>query len=224
MRVDSPDDPDAHFGHKRRLTWTGDNVHVTETRDDATLPVMTHSETTAAAVTDVRLPEPSQQALSDQPVAPDAHLVDAGDVDAALLVQRPRDFHRALMGPVPAASAWQAQDEPASELSPFHLAGEAQQVTCPRGNTSASWSARHDRWNNPVISIKGADQDCRSCAARRQCTKAQTNPRHLPLRAQGEHHALQALRQQQNTAAWQAKDAKRAGMEGTRSQGVRAFG
>ncbi len=82
MRMDSPYDPDAHFGHKRSITWTGDKVHMTETGDDATLHVMTHVETTEAAVTDVTMTEPIQQALNDIQVAPDAHLVDAGDVDA----------------------------------------------------------------------------------------------------------------------------------------------
>jgi transposase len=42
--------------------------------------------------------------------------------------------------------------------------------------------------------------------------------------AQGEHQALQALRQHQNTAEWQATYAKHAGVEETLSQGFRAFG
>lgn len=81
-RMDSPDDPDAHVGNTRRITWTGDNVQVTETCDEATLHVMTHVETTEAAVPDVRMTEPIQPALNDTQVTPDAHLVDAGDVDA----------------------------------------------------------------------------------------------------------------------------------------------
>ena len=82
LRMDSPDAPDAHVGTTRRMTWTGDNVPVTETCDDATLHVMTHVETPEAAVTDVTLTEPIQQALNDTQVAPDEHLVEAGDVDA----------------------------------------------------------------------------------------------------------------------------------------------
>jgi transposase len=46
----------------------------------------------------------------------------------------------------------------------------------------------------------------------------------MTLKLQDEHQALQALRHQQNTTAWQAKYVKRAGVEGTLSQGVRAFG
>jgi transposase len=224
MRLDSPDDPDAHFGKKRSITGTGDKVPVTETCDEATLHGITPVETTEAAVTDVSMTEPIQQALNDQQVAPDEHLVDAGDVDATLLVQSPRESHLALIGPVPTASSWQAKAEHASDLSQFHMDWEAQQVTCPRGKTSSAWSARHERWNNPVISAKFAYKECRYCEARRQCTKAKTTPRPMSLKPQGEHQALQALRQQHNTAAWKANDAKRGGVEGTLAQGVRAFG
>jgi transposase len=46
----------------------------------------------------------------------------------------------------------------------------------------------------------------------------------MTLKPQGERQALQALRPHQNTAVWKATYAKRAGVEGTLSQGVRAFG
>jgi transposase len=35
-RMDSPSDPDARFGNKRSVTWTGSKVHLTETCDDDT--------------------------------------------------------------------------------------------------------------------------------------------------------------------------------------------
>jgi transposase len=109
-RLDSPDDPDAHVGNTRSITWTGDTVQVTETCDAATLHVMTPVETTAAAVTEVRMTEPIQQALHAKQVAPDAQLGAAGDVDATFLVQSPRAFHRALSGPVPTDRSWPAKD------------------------------------------------------------------------------------------------------------------
>src|SRR5262245_55359107 len=103
--MDSPYDPDAPFGNKRSITWTGYKVQMTETCDDATLHVMTHVETTEAAATDVSMTAPIQQALSDKQVAPDEHLVEEGYVDATVLVQSPRAFHLALMGPVPTESS-----------------------------------------------------------------------------------------------------------------------
>ena len=62
QRVDSPYDPEAHFGNKRSMTWTGDKVHLTETCDADALHVMTHVETTEAAVADVAMTEPMHQA------------------------------------------------------------------------------------------------------------------------------------------------------------------
>src|SRR5262245_9547682 len=117
--------------------------------------------------------------------------------NATLLVQSPLDFHVALIGPVPTDSSWQAKDEHAYDISQFHINWEAKQVTCPRGQTSSSWSERHDRWNNPVISVKFAYKDCRYCEARKQCTKAKTNTRHMTLKPKEENKAWNTLRQQQ---------------------------
>jgi transposase len=48
--------------------------------------------------------------------------------------------------------------------------------------------------------------------------------RSLTLQARAEHEAIQAARQRQTTAEFAAQYAPRAGVEGTLSQGVRAFG
>jgi len=86
LRMDSPYDPDAHFGTKRSITWTGYKLHVTETCDDDTLHVITHVETTEAAVPDGAMTAPIQRALCDKHMGPEEHIVDAGYVDATLLV------------------------------------------------------------------------------------------------------------------------------------------
>jgi transposase len=105
MRMDSPYDPDAHYGNKRSITWTGYKVHVTETCDTDTLHVITHVETTEAAVTDVTMTAPIQRALCDKQLGPAEHIVDAGYVDATLLVQSPQEFQLQLIGPVPSNSS-----------------------------------------------------------------------------------------------------------------------
>jgi transposase len=46
----------------------------------------------------------------------------------------------------------------------------------------------------------------------------------MTLRPRELHEALQAARQEQETAGWKAEYAVRAGVEGTLSQGVRGFG
>jgi len=82
--MDSPYAPEAHFGTKRSITWTRYKMHVTETCDDDTLHVITHVETTAAAVADVAMTAPIQRALCDKQRGPEAHIVDAGSVDVTL--------------------------------------------------------------------------------------------------------------------------------------------
>jgi transposase len=41
-RFDSPYDPEAHYGNKRRTTWTGSKVHVTETCDSDAPHLVVH--------------------------------------------------------------------------------------------------------------------------------------------------------------------------------------
>ena len=56
------------------------------------------------------------------------------------------------------------------------------------------------------------------------CTEAKTDPRTLTIRPQLQHEALQAARKRQETAEFRQLYAKRAGVEGTISQGIRGFG
>jgi transposase len=66
--------------------------------------------------------------------------------------------------------------------------------------------------------------ECLTCEARSFCTQAKTEPRRLRLKPRAQHEALQEARHLQETEAGRALYAKRAGVEGTISQGVRAFG
>jgi transposase len=76
----------------------------------------------------------------------------------------------------------------------------------------------------PVAPDALAPADCFACAARAQCTRVKGQPRGLTLQAQAEHEAVQAARRRQATDAFAVLYARRAGIEGTISQGVRAFG
>jgi transposase len=224
MRTDSPYDPEAHFGNKRSITWTGYKVHLTETCEEDAPYLITHIETTEAAVTDVTMTAPIHQALAVRQLTPATHIVDAGYVDAQLLVQSTHDFDIELLGPVRPDVSWQAQEAQTYDLRQFTIDWQGQRATCPQGKTSTAWIPHLDAWQNEVISIKFASQDCRQCAERPQCTKAKNTSRHITVRPEREHNALQAARQQQTTPAWKARYDKRAGIEGTLSQGVRAFG
>jgi transposase len=75
-----------------------------------------------------------------------------------------------------------------------------------------------------MIHVDFAAADCTPCPVRAHCTRAKTLPRSLTLQPRAEHEAIQAARQRQQTQAFADDYADRAGIEGTLSQGVRAFG
>jgi transposase len=223
-RVDSPYDPEAHFGNKRSMTWTGYKVHLTETCDADALHVITHIETTEAAVSDVAMTEPIHHALAAHQLTPDEHVVDAGYVDAELIVQSRQDFNIELIGPVRPDVSWQAQHEQAYDISQFTIDWQRKRATCPQGKHSSSWTPYHDPWHNAVIRVKWLHKDCGPCANRARCTKAKTAPRHMTIRTEHAHNALQMTRHQQTTPEWKSRYDVRAGIEGTLSQGLRGFG
>lgn len=103
----------------------------------------------------------------------------------------------------------------------FQVDWSAQQVTCPQGQLSKSWSATLEK-GQPRVVVKFSRKSCRSCPVQTQCTRAKRRTIHL--RADAQYEALQAARQRDGQASAQVLYAQRAGIEGTLSQGVRAFG
>lgn len=75
-----------------------------------------------------------------------------------------------------------------------------------------------------MIHIDFSPTDCTPCPVRSRCTRAKTLPRRLTLQPRAEHEAIQAARQRQATPEFATRYAQRAGIEGTPSQGVCAFG
>jgi transposase len=100
----------------------------------------------------------------------------------------------------------------------------AKQARCPQGHTSVKWPPGRDVSGDPVVRIRFDTATCRACPARQACTWAKDAPRQLTVRPQAHHEALQVARQRQETAAFKAPYAQRAGVEGTHSQGVRRCG
>ena len=78
-----------------------------------------------------------------------------------------------------------------------------------------------DGEGNPSIHIAFNPKDGRPCPCRAQCTKAKVGARGITIRPQEQHEAIQAARARQQTTEFKQQYAKRAGVEGTISQGVR---
>jgi len=224
--IDSPYDPEAHYAQKRTTSWVGYKVHLTETCDDGSPHLITHVETTPAPLADDAAVPLIHEALQQRDLLPGVHLVDTGYVDAAELVSSQQDYEVDLCGPTRQDYHWQAREETGFEASQFVVDWQNECATCPAGQTSSSWTPAQDRRGNPVIKIKFAMQDCRPCPSREQCTHSQSAaPRRvLTVRPQEQYQALQAARQRQTTKAFKTTYAVRAGIEGTLSQGIRAFG
>ena len=224
-RHDSPYDPEVRYSTKRDLHWIGYKVHLTETCEDEQLAVITHVETTYAPVADVAMLPTIDEALCAEGIPPATHYVDAGYMDVELLLREQQTKGIALVGPVRPDPGWQAQQHTGYDTSQFVFDWQAKQATCPQGHRSTSWTERTEkRSGRPIVAVQFATATCKQCPVRVQCTRAEQMPRQVTVRPQAEHEALQQARLYQQTEAFRQDYAHRAGVEGTISQGVRAFG
>jgi len=224
IRFDSPYDPEAHYASKRSMNWTGYKVHLTETCDDETPHLITHVETTIGPQSDADMTAPIHEALAEKECLPDTHLADAGYVDAEQLVASQSKHGIDLVGPVRPDTSWQARENTGYAIKDFKVDWGAQTVTCPQGVTATYWKPLLDSWGNEIIRIRFSSKACRQCNTRPLCTRQSTETRFLTLRPQAQHEALVKSREEQETEEWKERYAKRAGVEGTISQGVRGFG
>lgn len=224
LRYDSPYDPEAHYSTKRDTHWTGYKVHLTESCDDDTPHLITHVETTSSTRPDFGMTEPIHKALSVKDTLPKEHIVDSGYVSADLLIKSQNNYDIDLVGPVNYGNRWQAKEGTGYAIDNFAIDWDAKTVTCPQGHTTADWHPTYDAQKHPVIRVRFARSVCASCKVRSLCTHAVRNGRSMTLHAnQAQYQVLRDIRQQQETPEWKERYAKRAGVEGTLSQGIRAF-
>ena len=221
--IQSPYDPEARYSRKREMEWKGYKVHLTETCDDDQPHLITHVETTPATTPDSALPNTIHTALADKELLPREHLLDAGYVDAGQIVTSQDQHGVEIVGPVLADTGWQARAHEGFDVACFTIDWDHQMVTCPQGRVSRTWAEQHDAYDNPTVYIRFARVDCLACPSRAHCTRGPDNPRALKVRQRAEHEALQRARQHQTTPDFKQRYAARAGVEGTLSQGTRAF-
>jgi transposase len=219
LLIGSPHDPDARWSKKRDTEWTGYKVHLTETCDDGAPCILTNVETTVATEADIAMIPTIQAHLAGRDLLPSEHVVDCGYTSADHLVAS-QAAGTDLLGPIRPDLSWQGRAEEGFGVAHFVVDWAARRATCPRGRHSAIWKPTTDSDGHPVVNIRFAHVDCRACPVRAQCVRT-ARPRALFIRPQAQHEALQAARQRQTTAAFQAAYAIRAGVEGTISQGTR---
>jgi transposase len=222
--IESPYDPQARYRNRRAVSWTGYIVHLSETCEDDAVHLLTQAMTTTAAVHEAQCTAAIQQALARQGLSPGEHLVDAAYVDAALLVRSREELGIDLLGPPRPNPTWQTKVEGGHSIDRFEVDWAREQVRCPQGKRSAAWRPQRDQAGMPYISVVFRRADCGACPARPLCTRAKHQARHLKLQPRAEYEALQAARERLTTDAGRRRYARRAGIEGSLSQGVRAFG
>ncbi len=222
-RLQSPYDPEMHYSTKRGMEWSGYKVHLTETCDDDAAHLVTHVETCPAMQPDMASTAAIHQRLAAKDLLPTEHFVDSAYVDAALLVGSRRDHGISLEGPVRGVANQFARAK-GYEQRHFAISWDREQVTCPQGKTSVTWHAGRDQVGVPRIQVMFSRTDCGACAARPLCTPAKEARRSVYFHPRPEYEALYAARARMHDPAWKGRYRVRAGIEGTLSQGVRAFG
>jgi transposase len=222
--IESPYDPEARYRSKSGLNWTGYAAVLTETCDEDRPNLITHVATTTAAVHEVNTTAAVQQALVGRGLPPGEHLVDAGFVTAELLVSSWEEHGIRLVGPPRLDVSWQNRTEGAYGVEAFAIDWEHEQARCPRGQLSASWKQYTDRGRAPHVLVRFRASDCRVCPVRLHCTRSAKQGRSLRLPLREPYEALQGMRSFLAGVEGRRLYARRAGIEGTISQGVRSFG
>lgn len=223
QRVASPYDLEVRSCAKRRTIWTGYKVHLTETCDVDQPNLVVNVETRPATEPDHEATAIVHHHLNEAGYLPSEHFVDAGYMSVGQVIEAEQSYGIRLMGPVPDDTSWQAL-EGGYESTQFDIDWELQQVTCPQGKVSSSWSDARTRSQRAVVKVKFRRTDCQRCAGLSQCARNREKRRTLTLLAPQAHYEIQQhLRQQQKTTPFKEACKVRAGVEGKISQAAIAF-
>lgn len=222
-RIESPYEVEARYSTKRSMSWVGYKVHLTESCDEGLPHLITDIHTTAATATDVKQLSAIQQRLAVSGMLPAFQLADSSYVCGSNLdSSHARQID--LIGPAFKDNTWQAKADEGFDVANFLIDWKKKTVSCPRERQSIRWSKTKTARGRSMIHIDFSPEDCTPCPSRSSCTRAKNLPRTLTLQPKEEHEALQFARKRQKTEDFASIYSQRAGIEGTVSQGVRAFG
>jgi IS5 family transposase len=220
--IDTPHDAEARWSSKRSTQWSGYKAHLSETCDDDLPHLIVAIHTTAATESDIPALDDVHTRLAANQATPGEHYLDEGYVTAEAIHAAQADQIE-IVGPLTRDSSWQAKQNNGYDKSAFILDWDTQQATCPQGRTSYSWTRRaHMAGDGAAIRFRHAD--CQACPARPSCTRSQFEGRQIVVASRALHEIQAHNRTQQNDPGWNRRYDRRAGIEGTISEAVRAFG
>ena len=225
-QICSPYDPDARYSTKREADWVGYKAQLTETCGPACAGphLITNVETTPATTPDDNMVGLVHASLERRGLLPGEHLVDKGYTDSHVLVDSKQRHGVTIIGPVADDPSWQARVAGGLTKAAFRVDWERKVVTCPAGKQSISWLPHTWRRGGMVHEARFARRDCTPCPLRPRCTRAKREPRIVSLQAREHFEALQGARMHQETDAFRASYAARAGIEGTHAQAISRCG
>jgi transposase len=218
LLINSPYDSEARFSKKRKTEWTGYKVHLSESCDEELPHLIVNVETTAATATDYEMTPEIHDHLTKRDLVPGEHLLDKGYMSADNLVDS-QEQRINLVGPVSEDPSWQAHAGEGFESAAFVIDWEKKQATCPQGHPSHQWSLLKQK-NTTVYNFRFHKKHCDNCLVRVKCTKSATSARSLTIQPQAGYEALRSARHRQKEEVFWQQYAKRAGVEGTISQGI----
>jgi len=219
--IESPYDRDARHSRKRETVWTGYKVHFSETCDEKSPRLITNVRTSGATEQDVSATADIHKALARKRLLPDRHLVDAGYVDAELLVESKKRFGVELFGPTRVNPSWQARTG-GYAADHFTIDWQEQTAKCPEGKSSSYWHEyRNQADGRELVKIRFSAKDCRVCLNRAKCVRASGAGRSLQVPARELYQALEQTRAKLASEAGKEEYKRRAGVEGTISQATR---
>jgi transposase len=219
-RIDSPYDLD---GVKRSTEWVGFKVHLTEVCSLGMPHLITNADTTAAHLPDAAHVARGQHELAKCELLPRRQLVDGSYIGSQLVLES-RDKHDIeLVGPAK-QNSHHTRVQSGYDLSvQDRLGGTVRNL--PSRQEEYGWWTDKSPTGRVSIHTKFSQTDCAKCSVNKLCTKnGEKNSRKLALLPRKEYELLAASRIEQRTPEWKQMYNKRAGIEGTFSQGVRSFG
>lgn len=224
VRIDSPYDLDARYGVKRTTEWVGYKVHFTEICSPAMPHLITNVDTTAAHAADAFHIARGQEQLASQGLLPRRQFVDGSYMASRAALDSRKKHGIELVGPVK-QNAHHTQMQSGYDLGSFQIDWEGHFAICPQGKKSSGWWSARSPTGRVTFHTKFSRTDCAQCGVNHLCIRnGRKNPRKLSLLPQQEHEWLTAARIEHSTPEWKQLYNKRAGIEGTFSQGVRSVG
>ena len=220
-----PHDADAHLAAKGTVAWVGYKVALTETCEDDAPNLITHVETVPGPIADGTLTPRVHRALQQQGRLRGSTWWTAGSSTPSCWWPAGGTSGSTCSGRRARTSAGRPAPRKASGEH-FVVDWAQRRVTCPAGHTSIQWTPRLDSRGNDSIYVRFSPSDSGPCPSLRRCTQtADKHPRRsLALRPQAHYEALRQRRDQEGSATFAREYDRRAGIEGTLSQGVRRCG